>query len=164
MLTSMRIYLLVIRVIETKAGVARYDGKMLANVPKIRDLPPEVSKSGVLQCSLVRTGTARRTREVHSADYINRHSCRKWGVIMWTAADPPCSFDLPVHPPDLAGCHTIFGRLWCAAQTSSCGCLGSFPVDGSQLMQSLRRVFSLGVLTGPYSRDLFSRHSVVPVW
>lgn len=31
------------RVIETKAGVARYDGKMLANVPKIRDLPSEVS-------------------------------------------------------------------------------------------------------------------------
>eukprot|EP00903_Cladosiphon_okamuranus_P016984 g15656.t1 len=30
------------RVIETKAGVARYDGKMLANVPKIRDLPQEV--------------------------------------------------------------------------------------------------------------------------
>eukprot|EP00752_Nemacystus_decipiens_P002360 g2229.t2 len=30
------------RVIETKAGVARYDGKMLADVPKIRDLPSEV--------------------------------------------------------------------------------------------------------------------------
>ena len=30
------------RVIETKAGVARYDGKMLTNVPKIKDLPLEV--------------------------------------------------------------------------------------------------------------------------
>lgn len=31
-----------IRVIETKEGVARYDGKLLANVPKIHELPPEV--------------------------------------------------------------------------------------------------------------------------
>ncbi|CAM9255566.1 unnamed protein product, partial [Laminaria digitata] len=30
------------KVIETKAGVARYDGKMLTNVPKIKDLPLEV--------------------------------------------------------------------------------------------------------------------------
>ncbi len=31
-----------IRVIETKEGEARYDGKLLANVPKIHELPPEV--------------------------------------------------------------------------------------------------------------------------
>ncbi|CAM9856161.1 unnamed protein product, partial [Ectocarpus sp. 13 AM-2016] len=30
------------RVIETKEGVSRYDGKILTNVPKTRDLPPEV--------------------------------------------------------------------------------------------------------------------------
>ncbi|CAM9178607.1 unnamed protein product [Ectocarpus sp. 12 AP-2014] len=30
------------RVIETKEGVSRYDGKKLTNVPKTRDLPPEV--------------------------------------------------------------------------------------------------------------------------
>lgn len=30
--------------IETKAGVSRYDGKKLTNVPKTRDLPPEVKR------------------------------------------------------------------------------------------------------------------------
>lgn len=34
-----------IRMIETKSGVERYDGKLLSDVPKIAELPPEVITS-----------------------------------------------------------------------------------------------------------------------
>lgn len=38
------IYSALNRVIETKSGVQRYDGKVLMDVPKVADLPPGVRR------------------------------------------------------------------------------------------------------------------------